>query len=95
MADYKKLRGRRILVTKPVAKEHAFELDATTKASIEAEMMVKWTNLEVYAVGEDVTEVAPGDLVYLSTYSIQQAEIVEVGGALRLMLQEGDVSIIW
>jgi hypothetical protein len=95
MSDYKKLRGRRILLTKPVKKESAIQLSAGTEAQLDAEAMKQWTALEVYAIGEDVEEVAAGDKVYVPTYGLQQAEILEVGGALRMMISEGDIAIVW
>jgi len=95
MSDYKKLRGRRILITKPVKKESALELSAETEASLDADAMKRWTALDVYAIGEDVEEVAVGDKVYVPTHGLQQAEVLEVGGALRMMISEGDVAIVW
>jgi hypothetical protein len=95
MSDFKTLRGRRILLTKPVKKESAIQLSANTEAEMDAEAMKQWTALEVFAIGEDVEDVAVGDKVYVPTYGLSQAEILEVGGALRMMISEGDVSIIW
>lgn len=95
MSDFKTLRGRRILLTKPVKKESAIQLSAETEAQMDAEAMKQWTALEVFAIGEDVEDVAVGDKVYVPTYGLSQAEILEVGGALRMMISEGDVSIIW
>jgi hypothetical protein len=95
MSDFKLLRGRRILVTKPDRKESSIELSDETKAALDAEDMLRWTKLEVYAIGEDVEDVVPGDKVYIPTYSLQQSEIVSVGGALRMMVSEADIAIIW
>jgi hypothetical protein len=95
MSDYKTLRGRRILLTKPVKKESNIQLSAETVAALDAEAMKQWTALEVYAIGEDVEEVVAGDKVYVPTYGLQQAEILEVGGALRMMISEGDIAIVW
>jgi hypothetical protein len=95
MSDFKRLRGRRILITKPVKKESSIQLSAETEAALDAEAMKQWTALEVYAIGEDVEDVAVGDKVYIPTFGLQQAEILEVGGALRLMVSEGDISIVW
>ena len=95
MSDFKTLRGRRILLTKPVKKESAIQLSAETEAAMDVEAMKQWTALEVFAIGEDVEDVAVGDKVYVPTYGLSQAEILEVGGALRMMISEGDVAIIW
>jgi co-chaperonin GroES (HSP10) len=92
---FKTLRGRRIMLTKPVAPKSLVELDEATKATLEREMMAKWTNLEVYAIGEDVECVKAGDRVYVSTYALSQAEIVEIEGSIKLMIAESDIAIIW
>jgi co-chaperonin GroES (HSP10) len=95
MELFKKLRGRRILLIKPVLKESSIELSAETKAALEAENMKQWTALEVFAVGDDVEEVKAGDKVYVPTYGIQQAEIIDIDKVLYLIISEGDVAIIW
>lgn len=95
MALFKKLRGRRILLIKPVLKESSIELSAETKANLEAENMKQWTALEVFAVGEDVEDVVVGDKVYVPTYGLQQAEIIDIDKTLYMMISEGDIAIIW
>ena len=72
MATFKKLRGRRILLIKPVKKESSIQIDAQTEAALEAENMKQWTTLEVFAVGEDVEELVVGDKVYVPNYGLQQ-----------------------
>ncbi len=97
MQPFEELTGRRVLLTKPVRKESSIELSDETKAALDAEAMKDWTALEVYAIGTDVTKpnLVPGKKVYVPTYSLQSSEILEVGGALRMMINEGDVAIIW
>jgi hypothetical protein len=57
--------------------------------------MKKWTRLEVYAVGDDVTTVAAGDSVYVSVNAIKGAEVIEIEETIKLMLSEYDVAIVW
>jgi hypothetical protein len=97
MQPFEELTGRRILLTKPVRKESSIELSDETRAALDAEAMKNWTALEVYAIGTDVTKpnLVPGKKVYVPTYSLQSSEILEVEGALRMMINEGDVAIIW
>ena len=97
MQPFEELTGRRVLLTKPVRKESSIELSDETKAVLDAEAMKNWTALEVYAIGTDVTKpnLVPGKKVYVPTYSLQSSEILEVEGALRMMINEGDVAIIW
>lgn len=97
MQPFKELTGKRVLLTKPVRKESSIELSDETRAALDAEAMKNWTALEVYAIGTDVTKpnLVPGEKVYVPTYSLQSAEVLEVDGALRLMITEGEVAIIW
>lgn len=92
---FKSLKGRRVLVNQPEMKESAIQLSEADKASMEQESMKKWTRLEVYAVGEDVTGVAAGDNVYVSVNAIKGAEVIEVEESIKLMLSEYDVAIVW
>jgi hypothetical protein len=94
---FEELTGKRVLLTKPVRKESKIELSDESKAALEAEAMKNWTALEVYAIGTEVTKpnLIPGKKVYVPTYAIQSAEILEVDGALRIMITEGEVAIIW
>jgi hypothetical protein len=95
MELFKKLRGRRILLIKPIKKESPIQLTAETESILEAENMKQWTALEVFAVGEDVDEVFPGDKVYVPTYGLQQSEIIKINDVLYMMINEADIAIIW
>lgn len=92
---FKSLKGRRVLVNQPEMKESAIQLSEADKATIEQEAMKKWTRLEVYAVGEEVTGVKKGDNVYVSVNAIKGAEVIEVEESIKLMLSEYDVAIVW
>lgn len=92
---FKSLKGRRVLVNQPEMKESAIQLSEADKAHIEQESMKKWTRLEVYAVGEDVTTLAAGDSVYVSVNAIKGAEVIEVEESIKLMLSEYDIAIVW
>jgi hypothetical protein len=95
MAEFKKLVGTRVLLTKPKKPESKVLLSPEAEAQMEAEMMAKWTALEVYAVGDEVSIVAPGDKVFVETYSLQNAGVVSIGDDLKLMIAERDIAIIW
>lgn len=95
MAEFKKLIGTRVLLSKPVKPESKIMLDPLSEAQVEAEMMAKWTALEVYAIGDEVTTVVAGDKVFVETYSLQSAGVVSIGEDLKLMIAERDIAIIW
>lgn len=90
-----KLVGRRVLINVPKKKESVIELTAKDEEAIMQEAMKLWTKLDVYAVGTTVESLNPGDKVYLTTASLQNAEKVEIDGEIKLMVSEGDIAIIW
>jgi hypothetical protein len=65
----KKLIGTRVLLTKPVKPESTIVLSPDMEEALERDMMKKWTHLEVYAIGSDVTTVNVGDKVKVTHYS--------------------------
>jgi hypothetical protein len=90
-----KLMGRRVLINVPKKKESVLELTAKDEDTIMQEAMKLWTKLEVYAIGDTVDKLNPGDKVYITTGSLQNAEKVEIDGDVKLMVSEGDIAIIW
>jgi hypothetical protein len=95
MTQFKTLVGTRVLLTKPQKPESKIMLDPAAEAAMEAEMMAKWTALEVFAVGDEVTIVEPGDKVFVETYSLQNAGVVSIGDDIKLMIAQRDIAIIW
>lgn len=95
MDKFKMLVGTRVLLSKPQKPESKIMLDPAAEAQMEAEMMAKWTALEVYAVGNEVTLVQPGDKVFVETYSLQSAGVINIGDDMKLMIAERDIAIIW
>lgn len=92
---FKKLRGNRILISKPEVKESAIELSEKDKALIEADLRKTWSQLEVYAVGDGVTEIAAGDKVYVRVTALELAEKIEIDGQMKFLIHDQDVAIIW
>ena len=89
-----KLLGRRVLVKKPARKESALELSEADKASIDADLMKSYTKLEVTHVGDEVTNVVPGDKVYIGT-SLAHAEVIQIKEDFFFMVPDRDIAIIW
>ena len=90
-----KLLGRKILVNFPQIEKSPIELTPEVQEQIDKEMMKKWTALEVYAIGDEVTKVNVGDKVYIPASSLQGGERLEVDGEMRLMVGDYDVNIVW
>jgi len=91
----KSLRGKRVLLTMPELKKSAVELSAKDEEAIMQEAMKKWLKLEVFAVGDEVTDVKVGDKVYVQTYALESGEKIEIDGAIKLMVTENAIAIIW
>ena len=94
---YKKLRGRVILLDVPKRKESAIQLSAKDEDAIMQVAVKMWNKLTVYAVGDKVEEVSAGDQVYIRTSSLNMevVERIDIDGEVKLVLNEGDVIIIW
>jgi hypothetical protein len=97
MKPFQKLRGRAILLDVPKRKESAIQLSAKDEDLIMQEAVKMWNKLTVYAVGDKVEEVSVGDQVYIRTSSLNMevVERIEIDGEVKLVLNEGDVIIIW
>jgi len=96
MADFKQLRGNRILLELPEREENKLILDDETKEALDAEYLLKLNKLTVYAVGDLVTDINVGDevLVDLSTLRGKSVKYV-IGGKERLLVSPFDVILIW
>lgn len=95
MANFKTLVGKRVLLNKPVKPESKIQLSPEAAEAMEKEMMSKWTNLEVFAVGTEVDLVKPGDKVCVETYALQSAGVVNIDDEIKLMVAERDIAIVW
>jgi hypothetical protein len=94
---FKSLRGRTILLDIPKKKETGLQLSAKDEDAIMQEAMKMWSKLNVFAVGEKVEEVKEGDKVYIRTnaLNLEVVERIDIEGETKLVLNEGDVVIIW
>jgi len=95
MTPFKKLRGTRILLSKPEEKESVIELTEKDKQALEDELKKKWSRLEVYAVGNSVEDVYIGDQVYVQISALEYAERIEIDGKIKFMVREQDIAIVW
>ena len=97
MQPFKLLRGRTILLDVPKKKESGLQLSAKDEDAIMQEAMKMWSKLNVFAVGYKVEEVKVGDKVYVRTnaLNLEVVERIDIDGDTKLVLNEGDVVIIW
>lgn len=90
-----KLKGKRVLLNKPQINDLGLELSQETKEQLMQEEMKKYTELEIYAVGDEVTDFEEGQLVYVSPSVLAYAEILPIDGDDRIMIRDMDISLIW
>jgi hypothetical protein len=97
MKPFQKLRGRTILLSVPERKKSALELSAKDEEAMMQEAAKLWSRLTVYAIGDKVEEVSEGDVVYVRTgaLNMEHMERIEIDGQIKLVLNEGDVIIVW
>lgn len=89
------VRGSRVLLNQPQLKELPLEVPEELKQQLVAEELKKAEKIEVFAVGSEVTDVKPGDIVYVSPYTLSNAELIEVDGGIKMVVRAADIAIIW
>lgn len=87
-----KLFGKRVLINIPEMKESTIQLNDSDKEALQKEAIKKWSQLEVFAIGDEVEKVQVGDKVYVQGYGLEGAEKVEIDGAMKLMVKEFDIA---
>lgn len=96
MSAFKQLRGRRILITKPVAETKSLiEITPEVQAELDRDLMKKWTRLTIFAVGNEVTDLAAGDEVYINASMLANAELVQLEGVDYMMVLDHAVAIVY
>jgi hypothetical protein len=90
-----KLQGKRVLLNKPEFKKPSIELSEESKEALEKEQMKNWLKIEIFEVGEDVTNVKKGDKVYVPSYSLQNSEAIPFDEEIKLLINEAEIAIIW
>jgi hypothetical protein len=96
MADFKKLRGNRILLDHPELEEPNLYLDDQTKEAIRQEQASKFYKLKVYAVGDLVTDIDVGDEVLVDVGAMHAKPVKYIiGGKEKILVSPFDVILIW
>jgi len=96
MSAFKELRGKRVLVTKPVSETKSLiEITPEVQAELDKELMSKWTRLTVFAVGPEVVDIKPNDEVYINASMLANAELVRLDGVDYMMILDHAVAIVY
>lgn len=95
MADFKKLRGNRLLLDLPKKDEGKLIVDDNTKEALEREMMQKLNKLTVHAVGDLITDIKVGDEILVDPASLGKAPVILINGENKLLVSPFDVILVW
>jgi len=79
MADFKLLRGNRLLLDLPKKEESKLIVDENTKEALEKELLLKYNKLTVYAVGDLVTDIKAGDEILVDPSALGKAPVIPIG----------------
>jgi len=90
-----KLRGHRVLLTRPEKKDLGLVVSKEMQEQLIIEELQNMKSLSVFAVGDEVTDIFPEDLVLVPTSTLMHAEVVKVDEQDRIMVRAMDIAIIW
>lgn len=90
-----KVMGSRVVLSIPPTPESTIELTEEVKAKLQAEFFQQLKSLEVFAVGEDVTKVKPGDKVYVPASVASHSDKIIIDNQVKMIVGERDIAIIW
>ena len=95
MADFKQLRGNRLLLDLPKKEEGKLIVDENTKEALEKEMMQKLNKLTVYSVGDLVTDIKAGDEILVDPAALSKSPVIPIGEENKLLVSPFDVILVW
>ena len=96
MADFKVLRGNRLLLDLPEKEESKVILDKETEATLNNEYLLKFDKLTVYAVGDLIIDIKAGDKVFVDPLALRSKIItVSICGKDKLVVSPFDVILVW
>lgn len=95
MADFKSLRGNRLLLDLPKKEEGKLIVDENTKEALEREMVQKYNKLVVYSVGDLITDIKVGDTVLVDPSALGKAPVIPINEENKLLVSPFDVILIW
>ena len=89
------VKGHRVLLNRPMREERLIQLTPEMEEELNMKELANLKRLEVYALGEEVTNVKVGDFVYVNLMYLQSAELVDVEGEEKIMVNDRDIAIVW
>ena len=79
----------------PKKEEGKLIVDENTKEALEKEMMQKLNKLSVFAVGDLITDIKPGDEILVDPVALQKSPVIPIGEENKLLVSPFDVILVW
>jgi len=92
---FKQLKGIRILLSLPKRDDKGIVLTPELEEEMNREYAQKMDNLEVYAIGDAVTDIKVGDQVYVPVEELKRGTFISINGENKLMVPSMSVALIW
>ena len=90
-----KVKGHRVLLSRPEKKDLGIQLTPELEAELMQEELKEYHSLEVFAVGDEVEDLKAGDHVYVSPGTLIHSEVVTIDGSEKIMVRAMDIAIVW
>ena len=92
---FKSLKGVRVLLTLPPRDTKGIELSPELKEELDREYAAQLDKLDVYAVGDAVLDIKPGDKVYVPTEELKRGTFVNINDEPKLMVTSLAIALVW
>lgn len=92
---FKQLKGVRVLLSLPPRDTKGIELSPELKEELDREYAAQLDKLEVYAVGDNIEDIKPGDKVYVPTEDLKRGTFVTINEEAKLMVAYHSIALIW
>jgi len=92
---FKQLKGIRVLLSLPTRDTKGIELSPELKEELDREYAAQLDKLEVYAIGESVEGINPGDKVYVPTEELKRGVFITINNETYIMVGQHSVALVW
>ena len=92
---YKQLKGIRILLSLPKRDDKGIILTPELEEQFNREYAMKMDKLEVFAIGDSVTDIQVGDVVYVPVEDLKRGTFVSIKDEEKLMVSAMSIALVW
>jgi hypothetical protein len=92
---YKQLKGIRVLLSLPKRDDKGIILTPELEEQFNREYAMKMDKLEVFAIGDSVTDIQVGDVVYVPVEELKRGTFVSIKDEEKLMVSSMSIALVW